>query len=109
MFKKTCYTAPTQPAPNPDTSRWELLDVFTFDNAFVLRVRYLDCTNFEGVKVMVYRGAFRQVFGTLKDIRHPWTRLDPHFAPGPQSPIARFRPDEDGLALALAVAKAMPA
>ena len=104
MFKKTCYTAPTQPAPNPDPSRWELLNVWEFEHAYVLQVRYLDCTNFEGVKLMLYRGKADRVA-----LAHPWARLDPHFSTGPGSPIARFKPDHDGLALALAVAKAMPA
>lgn len=61
-----------------------------FANAHVLLVRYLDCTNYEGEKLMVFRGQYK-----------PRKRLDPHFTQGPTSPIARFRPDkrrsEDGV------------
>ena len=91
----TGYT-PSAPAPNPDPKRWQLLDVKRFDNAHVLTVRYLDCTNFEGIKVMVFRGKYA-----------PRTTLDPHFSDKPDSPIARFRPDTEGLAMAVALARSL--
>jgi len=65
----------------------------------VLRVRYLDCTNFEGIKVMVYRGHCVLRGGSL----------DPHFSNDPGSPVARFRPDEDGIAMAKALAQSFKA
>ena len=34
-------------------------------------------------------------------------RLDPHFAETPGSPIARFRPDADGIAMAKALAASL--
>jgi len=73
------------PAPNPDPSRWELLEKIEYEHGYVLKVRYLDCTNFEGVKVMVYKGKYT---------KRP--SLDPHFCDGPDAPIARFRPDTEG-------------
>jgi len=93
IFGKSCYTNPTASAPNPDPSRWVLLDSVQFSNAHVLKVRYLDCTNFEGVKVVVYRGKYR--------LRH---RLDPHFSDSDESPIARFKPDADGWKMAIELA-----
>jgi hypothetical protein len=63
----------------------------------VLKVRYLDCTNFEGVKVMVYRGQFT----TLP------TMLDPHFSESWDSPIARFKPDAEGIGLAKMLAESL--
>jgi hypothetical protein len=48
-------------------------------------VRYEGCTNFEGIKVMVFNGEYK-----------PTTYLDPHFKDYGCSPLARFRPDEDG-------------
>jgi hypothetical protein len=91
----TNYTAGA-PAPNPDPKRWVILDRWTFPRGYVLKVRYLDCTNFEGIKIMVYRGKFS-----------PPTSLDPHFSDDPAalSPIARFPPTLHGTELAFAVAR----
>jgi hypothetical protein len=98
LFNRSCrsgYT-PSAPAPNPDPRRWQLLDVKQFDHAHVLTVRYLDCTNFEGIKVMVFRGRYA-----------PREAMDPHFSDEADSPIARFRPDADGVAMAVALAKSL--
>lgn len=95
-----CYTSPANPravAPNPDPSRWDLLAVRQYANAYVLTVRYHGCTNYEGVKIMVFRG--RYVPG-----KRP---LDPHFSERGDSPIARFRPDEEGTRLACELAEVL--
>lgn len=95
LTKKPCCTAPQNPAavaPNPNPSRWKLLDMNQYEAGYVLKVKYHDCTNFEGVKIMVYRG---KVSTTL--VQHP---LDPHFTELPNSPIARFRPDATGWTMA---------
>lgn len=94
---QTNYT-PNAPAPNPDPKRWALLDVVEFPHAHVLKVRYYDATNFEGVKVMVYEGEYP---GYVKG------SLDPHFAESGASPIARFRPDERGWQLACLFAEGL--
>ena len=91
-----CLTNRNQPAPNPSPSRWELLEKKEYDGGYVLRVRYLDCTNFEGEKIMVFRGGYRH-----KDY------LDPHFSESIESPIARYRPDNDGWAFACALASSL--
>ena len=75
------------PAPNPDPKRWAILQKFEFPHAYVLIVKYHDCTNFEGVKVMVYLGKWKD--GN--------SRLDPHFSPDIDSPVARFKPDAQGI------------
>ena len=87
LFRKSCYTnsSPVAVPPNPDPGKWTLLAVTHFPNAYVLRVRYTGCTNYEGIKVMVYRGTFHQP-----------KVLDPHFQPHTHSPIARFPPTEEG-------------
>ena len=87
------------PAPNPDPKRWNLLAVYGYEHGYVLVVRYLDATNFEGVKVMVYRGSF---IDRVELRRRP---LDPHFTDSPDSPIARFKPNEEGIAMARALAE----
>lgn len=79
--------------PNPDPSRWELLDRKQFPEAYVLKVRYLDCTNYEGVKLLVFKGQYKER-----------EYLDPHFSEDKDSPIARFRPDKEGRRLAFTLA-----
>lgn len=93
----TNYSKLPAPAPNPSPDRWELLEKCECSNAYALRVRYLDCTNFEGVKVMVYRGKYA-----------PRRSLDPHFYDSPDAPIARFRPDAAGWATACVFASLLP-
>lgn len=88
--------SPNAPAPNPNPSRWQILDIQQFHHGYVLTVKYLDCTNFEGVKVMVYRGKYE-----------PRESLDPHFSEDDDSPIARFRPDAEGKAMAFNLAMSL--
>lgn len=85
-----CSVSYPAPAPNPSPSRWELMERVVYDNSYLLKVRYLDCTNYEGVKLLVFAGKYRERLV-----------LDPHFAEGSDSPIARFKPDEIGWRLAL--------
>lgn len=96
-FRKTCSTAPTQSAPNPDPSRWMLINKWEFAHAYVLHVEYCDCTNFEGRKVMVFAGEYHEAMLLM--------RLDPHFSEDDRSPIACFKPTPDGLRLAAAFAE----
>jgi len=94
--KKGCFTNYSAPAPNPDPSRWQFVDCKQFDGAYVLAVKYLDCSNFEGVKVMVFKG--RYIARTV---------LDPHFSREATSPIARFPPTEEGINMAINLAKSI--
>ena len=82
-----CINSNTLPNPNPNN--WELLHCAKYPNATVLKVRYTGCTNFEGIKVLVYLGNF-----------DPPKYLDPHFEDTYNSPIARFKPDNYGWILA---------
>lgn len=84
------------PAPNPNPSRWTPLEVKEYRNGYVMRVRYHDCTNFEGIKVIVYRGKYK-----------PREHLDPHFYDGKDAPIARFRPDDEGWKMACKLAESL--
>jgi hypothetical protein len=86
-----CRTNPSAPAPNPDPSRYAVVATEQHGRYLLAMVRYLDATNFEGVKVMVYRDR------TAASLVGP---LDPHFAENGQGPIARFPPTVDGLAMA---------
>ena len=98
MRGPVCSVMRTMPAPNPDPGRWLKLRCLQFANAYVLVVKYLDCTNFEGIKVMVYRG---HESGKVA------SRLDPHFTEEDGGPIARFRPSEEGIRMAVELARSM--
>jgi hypothetical protein len=93
-FSRSCFTNYAAPAPNPSPDRWALVDIAEFRNGYVLKVKYAGCTNFEGLKVMVYRGRYT-----------PTARLDPHFADNDAAPVARFKPDVDGWGMATDLAK----
>lgn len=76
-------------AAAPDPKNWQILKMYNAENAHVLKIKYPNCTNFEGVKVLVYKGKFKK----LKE-------RDPHFSEEKESPLARFRPDNIGWNLA---------
>lgn len=78
---------------NPNPGSWTLLKKEEFDNAYVLLVHYHGCTNYEGKKLMVFRGKYKH-----REL------LDPHFAESDDAPIARFRPDKEGWKFAIALA-----
>lgn len=79
--------------PNPDPKNFEILEIYAFRNAHVLVVKYPNCTNFEGKKVLVYKGKYKEL-----------TERDPHFSKG-YSPIARFAPTREGQKLAIKLAE----
>jgi len=66
----------------------------------VAEIQYLDCTNYEGRKILVYKGFGR---ATLKK----QTALDPHFCKNKKfkHPFARFEPTIQGWQAACALAK----
>jgi hypothetical protein len=92
LLRKTCSTNPQAQAPNP--RNWKLLRRINYVNAYIMVVQYPGCTNFEGIKIMVFEGKYE-----------PRCCLDPHFSDDDKSPIARFKPDGRGLALAIVLAK----
>ena len=88
LFKKSCWTndsITTEKLPNPNPSRWTLITKKIYPNGYVLKVKYHDCTNFEGIKIMVYEGDYKE--------QH---YLDPHFSESNIAPVARFKPDKNG-------------
>lgn len=93
---KSCSINDSVRTPNPDPSRWKLLQVEQFDNAYIMYVQYEDCDNFEGRKIMVYEGLYRH---------QPNSPLDPHFDDTKSSPVARFKPDIESFIWAVRFAK----
>jgi len=83
-------------APNPSPGRWTMLRKQEFEGGYVLEVKYLDSTNFEGVKIMVYKGEYTYL-----------EYLDPHFSNEYNSPIARFKPTPEGWTMAMKLAESL--
>ena len=80
---------------NPDPSDFKILEGGVNKDFTIVRVHYPDCDNFEGEKILVYKGH------VLKEVMAQ-KKLDPHFCDkGHLSPIARFAPTDEGLKLAL--------
>ena len=79
-----------EPDPkNPDPKNFLIKLVVEFNGYFVALVEYPNCTNFEGKKIIVFRG-LKNADELLKA-----TEIDPHFTENSKV-VARFRPTEDG-------------
>jgi len=61
----------------------------------ILHVKYPNCTNYEGRKLMVFKG-YRNLGELMRDTGG---KLDPHFSHHKWSPIARFKPEPDNFRL----------
>jgi len=70
-----------------DLSTYWVLDTAKVGQCTIVKVKYRNATNFEGVKILVYLGDLP-------------AKLDPHFCDNHKSPIARFEPTERGWFLA---------
>ena len=103
IFSRSCstYDVP-QSNPNPKPDNFNINVIHTVGKFVVLDITYKDCTNFEGRKILVYEDVN---FMTLKMS----TNIDPHFSDNPNyiSPVARFRPTNRGIAMALEFCKCM--
>lgn len=83
------------PPPNPNPLRWELIESYQQGDYLIVKVRYLDCTNYEGVKILVFKGIAVEIL-VVQGV------CDPHFSENPNlhSPIARFVPTQEGMDMA---------
>jgi hypothetical protein len=73
---------------------------YRYKDCMVVEARYPTCTNYEGVKIIVYKGVTKgDILGA--DI------LDPHFSSSKDRPcpIARFEPTKIGMELAKHMAR----
>lgn len=73
-------------------SEWKLLDHHQIGSYLIVLLKYPNCTNFEGKKILVYENCTLDELIKQKDI-------DPHFSNSTTkfSPIARFKPNNEGL------------
>lgn len=87
----------------PDPSNYNIKDVFEYGDYKVLLVQYPNCTNFDGMKVIVSK------CGMLDLLR--MKRLDPHFTKVVHKDsvpiIARFPPSDEGIEMAKDLASAL--
>jgi hypothetical protein len=86
-------------AGNPNPKNFQVLRFREIGRVAVLEVRYPDCSNYEGRKILVMDNMPRM---NLKDIRF----LDPHFY-SRSNLIARFVPTEMGWDMAVKFAKTL--
>ena len=87
---------------NPDPSNWEALKAERCEGFLIVELRYPDCTNYEGKKILVFEEF------TIEDLFHQ-RKVDPHFFQSSKkykSPIARFEPTERGWEMAKAFTRA---
>lgn len=83
------YMVP-EPLPNPNPRHFEVLKVEQIGPHLIAEVRYPDCTNYEGTKILVFKNMTEIELRSLDS-------LDPHFCKGDHpSPFARFEPTEEG-------------
>jgi hypothetical protein len=86
--------------PNPDPGNYKIIKHTQINSALVVKIQYLDCTNYEGIKVLVYANT------TLAELKAQ-KLIDPHFSENKKfkSPIARFTPTKLGWRLAILTAE----
>lgn len=87
------------PNLNPDPINFVIEDHRQIRGYLILMVKYPNCTNYEGRKILMYEGV------TITDIKNQGS-IDPHFSDNKKyhSPIARFEPTLKGVRMAYQLA-----
>jgi hypothetical protein len=77
--------------PNPRADNYKILKYKEIGDNLILIIKYLDCTNYEGKKILVFKNV------SLKKIMNQGL-IDPHFSENKNyySPFARFEPTKKG-------------
>jgi hypothetical protein len=93
---------PDPKLPNPDPNNYKVEEVKTVGRFLIVRIKYPDCTNYEGMKILVYEDV------SLEDLINQ-KLIDPHFCNNKKykSPVARFVPTPRGQKMAIVFANAM--
>jgi len=95
--------SPTKPEPpNPDPLNYRVEQAEQHGEYLLVKIHYPDCTNYEGNKILVFKGV--TPIDLLKQ-----RAIDPHFFQHKDvaSPVARFVPTDEGWAMAWKFVKAM--
>jgi hypothetical protein len=90
------------PPPNPNPLNFNIINSLEEGKYLIILIQYPDCTNYEGRKILMYKGIDKAKLLMQGSI-------DPHFSNNPEkySPIARFVPTIEGWEMAIALAKTM--
>lgn len=92
------YISENAPLPqgNPDPKNWKLIRSFQFYEYLLAEIEYPDCKNYEGRKILLYKGITQGKLLAQK-------LIDPHFTDDGKyhSPIARFVPTKKGWEIAV--------
>lgn len=96
-----CYSCEQNKRITPDPTRFNFVDAKEVGGYLVAKVKYPNCTNYEGIKIMLYRA---KLLDLVKQ-----ANIDPHFTDKKNyiSPIARFEPTENGWAMAIILAETL--
>jgi hypothetical protein len=88
--------------PNPDPNNYKILQALNVGRFLILKINYVDCTNYEGNKILVFENA------TLEELINQKS-IDPHFSNNKKfkSPICRFEPTKKGWMMAKALCMQM--
>lgn len=103
-----CSSSPSvppqlRPAGNPDPHNYRIGALKYVGAYMVLAVKYPNCKNYEGKKILVYKDV------ELEQLLHQPGGIDPHFSDATtnKSPIARFQPTDQGWDMAVTFCGAM--
>ena len=86
--------------PNPNPFKFVIIKHTEVGDFLVIKIKYPDCTNYEGMKILVFRGI------GIQDL-YRQNSIDPHFSDNKRyhSPVARFEPSEWGWKAAITACK----
>lgn len=99
IISSSSYESEEITLPNPKPDNYTLLRSKAVNGYLIIELKYHDCTNYEGRKIMVYKCSLDDL---LKQ-----KLIDPHFSNNKNyfSPVARFEPTEQGWENALNLTK----
>ena len=100
LFKKNCmlYSNPGIDASAPDPKSFLIIEALQVGKHVVLNIKYPNCNNYEGNKILVFVNTTIEIIKSMKEI-------DPHFSKDLMSPFARFAPTDLGKIAAVIFAK----
>jgi len=89
-------TIPQPQQYSPDPTNYTIKKHLQIDNFLIVFIKYHDCINYEGDKILVFKDININILRSQKAI-------DPHFSDNKlyYSPIARFIPIEEGAEMAV--------
>jgi hypothetical protein len=99
----SCYETPIPKRieGNPDPKNYKIGKIVQMNNLLIVKINYPDCKNYEGDKILIFEDV------SLEDLMHTKI-IDPHFTNALRAhivPIARFKPDDEGMNMAITFAR----